>query len=267
MFKKGEITNPIKPLEALLFGDTLDGVTGRSRRGLPINIQLFANGGSAGEGGSDGNEGGDNGSDGGNEGGGENGADDSKGKDGGSDDGKGKDGDDLEKIIQSRVDRLLAKERKENAAVKKELEKLKKEKMTAEEIKKLEADEKEKELAEKEKELTERENRYTAVKALREVGLDDGSDAALLLVDFLIAGEDTDGDAIKERAKNLNVIVKKLVAAEVERTFKENGRNPKGSGNGAGGGDDKNTSVAKKLGEARAAQDKRSQEILKQYGI
>lgn len=259
MFRKGQITNP---LEALLFGGSIDGVTNRSRRMLPINIQLFANGGAGGDGGDEG--GNDGGNDKGNEGGGD-GADDTKGKNGGNDGEKGKEGDDLEKIIQSRVDRLLAKERKENAAVKKELEKLKKEKMTADELKKLEADEKEKELAEKEKELTERENRYTAVKALREVGLDDGSDAALLLVDFLIAGEDTDAETIKERATNLNTIVKKLVSAQVEKTFKENGRNPKGAGSGAG--DDKNTSLAKKLGEERAAQDKRAQEILKQYGI
>lgn len=252
------------PLDALISGEPLENTLLRSRRLLPINIQLFANGGGAGEGDDSGDEGGADDSKG----------DDSKGADGndgggdgdskGSDDGNEKD---IEKIIQSRVDRQLAKERKEAAAVKKELEKLKKEKLTAEEIKKLETDEKEKALAAKEKEIAERENRYTAVKALREVGLDDGSDAALLLVDFLIAGEDIDGEAIKERAKNLSVIVKKLVSTEVERTFKENGRNPKGSGNGSGGGDDKNTSVAKKLGEARAAQDKRSQEILKQYGI
>lgn len=223
------------------------------------NIQLFAESGT----GDDGNDSGDGKSD------------DAKGKDGEGDDkgkdpkdtgdDKGKNEDDLEKVVQSKVDRLMAKERKEAAAMKKELEKLKKEKMTAEEIKKLEADEKEKELAAKEKELKERENRYSAVKALREVGLDDGSDAALLLVDFLVAGEDVDADVIKERAGNLNTIIKKLVSSQVEKTFKENGRNPQGSGNGSGDG--KNTSLAKKLGEERAAQDKRSQEILKQYGI
>lgn len=252
------------PLDALLSGETLENTLLRSRRMLPINIQLFANGGgsddSGGEGGADGGKGADDGA--GNDGG----TDDTKGKDdGGKGDDKGKD-EDIEKIIQSRVDRQLAKERKEAAAVKKELERLKKEKLTAEEIEKLKTDEREKELAAKEKELAERENRYTAVKALREVGLDDGSDAALLLVDFLVAGEDTDADAIKERAKNLNVIINKLVSAKVEATFKENGRNPKGSGNGSGG-DDKNTSLAKKLGEARAASDKKSQDILKQYGI
>ena len=252
------------PLDALLSGETLENTLLRSRRMLPINIQLFANGGgsddSGGEGGADGGKGADDGA--GNDGG----TDDTKGKDdGGKGDDKGKD-EDIEKIIQSRVDRQLAKERKEAAAVKKELEKLKKEKLTAEEIEKLKTDEREKELAAKEKELAERENRYTAVKALREVGLDDGSDAALLLVDFLVAGEDTDADAIKERAKNLNVIINKLVSAKVEATFKENGRNPKGPGNGSGG-DDKNTSLAKKLGEARAASDKKSQDILKQYGI
>ena len=252
------------PLDALLSGETLENTLLRSRRMLPINIQLFANGGgsddSGGEGGADGGKGADDGA--GNDGG----TDDTKGKDdGGKGDDKGKD-EDIEKIIQSRVDRQLAKERKEAAAVKKELEKLKKEKLTAEEIEKLKTDEREKELAAKEKELAERENRYTAVKALRKVGLDDGSDAALLLVDFLVAGEDTDADAIKERAKNLNVIINKLVSAKVEATFKENGRNPKGSGNGSGG-DDKNTSLAKKLGEARAASDKKSQDILKQYGI
>ena len=200
------------PLDALLSGETLENTLLRSRRMLPINIQLFANGGgsddSGGEGGADGGKGADDGAD--NDGG----TDDTKGKDdGGKGDDKGKD-EDIEKIIQSRVDRQLAKERKEAAAVKKELEKLKKEKLTAEEIEKLKTDEREKELAAKEKELAERENRYTAVKALREVGLDDGSDAALLLVDFLVAGENTDADAIKERAKNLNVIINKLVSAK-----------------------------------------------------
>lgn len=254
---------------AMNTGSTLDGVLKRSSTTLPINLQLFAHSGGEGNDGGD-SKGGEGGTDdskgaGSNEGG--NGNDGSNGE--GADDSKGdsKTDEDIEKIIQSRVDRQLAKERKEAAAVKKELEKLKKEKLTAEEIKKLETDEREKTLAAKEREIAERENRYTAVKALREVGLDDGSDAALLLVDFLIAGEDTDADTIKERANNLSVIVKKLVATSVEKTFKENGRNPKGGANGASGSDGKDTSVAKKLGEERAAQDKKSQEILKQYGI
>lgn len=272
MHRKKQPTNPLEPL---IFQDAFSDVARSSRRMLPINIQLFANGGAGdnGDNGGDKNENGGNDNSEGNDdnsGGndntgdtGDNGGDNEKN---GADDGEKNDDDDINKIVQSRVDRGLAAARKTISDLKGEVRELQQKLYTADELKKLDDDEREQKLADKERELTEKENRFTAITALREVGLDDGSKTALLLVDFLIAGENTDSETIKDRAKTLNTLITKRVAAEVEKKFKENGRNPKGSGNSSGG-DDKNTSVAKKLGEARAAQDKRSQEILKQYGI
>lgn len=169
---------------------------------------------------------------------------------------------DLDKLVNAKAERLTADISKKNSELEKELAKLKKEKMTADELKQFEISEKEKTLAEREKMLLDKENRLIAIKAIKEAGLDDGSDLSLKLVDFVMADNE---DTIKARTKTFGELVKKLVAAEVDKTFKKNGRNPNvGSGNN--GDNDKNNNIAETLGKARAAKQKQSNDILKYYG-
>lgn len=257
------------PLEALILGDTIEAVTTRSRRSLlPINIQLFANGGSGGDGGEGGS--GDAGTDGaggtGGNDGGNNGADGKNGSNGSDGQNDGKNGE-LDKIIQSRVDRLMADERKKTANLEKELNKLRKEKMSADELKKLEMDEKEKALAEKTRVITEKENRIFAIQAIKTAGLDDGGDTTALVdlvVSGLEAGADGAEDSITERITAIKGFIDKRVAAEVDKTFKGNGRNPDGSGSGSGDDKSKN-SVAERLGKQKAEQNKKANDVLNYY--
>lgn len=170
---------------------------------------------------------------------------------------------DIERLVQARADKLTAESGKKIAALQKELDKLKKEKMTSEELKELEMTEKEQALAEREKALADKENRLIAIKAIKEAGLDDGSENSLELVDFVMADNE---ETVKERVKAFGALVNKFVAAKVDKTFKQNGRNPNGGNNGNDGdGKDSGTSVAKMLGETRAEQQKRSREILDKF--
>jgi len=169
---------------------------------------------------------------------------------------------DYDKLIQSKLDKAMAEERKKSAALQKELDKLKKEKMTDDERKQAEMSEKEKELAEREQMLLDKENRLTAIKEIKAAGLDDGSGLSLELVDFVM-GENE--EAIKNKVKTFKELFDKFVKAEVDKTFKQNGRNPNGSNNPAPEGNNNDNSVAKKLGEAAAAKAKQSTDILNLY--
>ena len=137
---------------------------------------------------------------------------------------------DLEKIIQRAVDRATNKLGNDNKKLRQQLEALKKSKLTDAEAAELERQEREEALAERERALQEKENRLYAIKAIKKAGLDDGSDNALELVDFVLGGDEA---AIDEKVKAFGSLVKKFVKAEVDKTFKQNGRNP-GQGNGAG---------------------------------
>lgn len=169
---------------------------------------------------------------------------------------------DLDKLVQARADKLTAEMGKKNAALQKELENLKKEKMTADELKQHEIAEKEKALAEREKMLADKENRLLAIKAIKAAGLDDGSDKALELVDFVV-GENE--EAINKKVKAFGDLVKRFVSAEVDKTFKKNGRNPNGGSNGNSDDDKSKNNVAEQLGKARAEKQKQSNDILKLY--
>ena len=167
----------------------------------------------------------------------------------------------IEKIVQAKVDRITADLGEKNADLQKQVDKLKREKMSDEEIKKLEMEEKEKSIAEKEKALLDRENKLTAINALKEVGLDDGSKEALELVDFIIADDE---ENIKARATTLKKLIDKRVSEEVAKTFKQNGRTPNG-GTQEQDAANKETSLAQKLGKAKAAQNKTADDVLKYY--
>lgn len=167
----------------------------------------------------------------------------------------------IEKLVQAKVDRITADLGKKNADLQKEINKLRKEKLTDEEVKQLEMAEKEQAMKDKEKALLERENRLIAINAIKEAGLDDGSTEALELVDFVIADNE---ENIKARAASLKSLIDKQVAAEVAKTFKQNGRTPNGGTQGSGDAN-KDTSLAEKLGKARAAQNKTANDVLKYY--
>lgn len=136
----------------------------------------------------------------------------------------GVDYDKLDKIIQARVDKEMAAERKKTAEYKKKLDRLQREKLTDEELKKIELENKENEIAEREKAIADKENRLFAVKAIKEAGLDDGSDTALSLVDFVMGTDETE---ITSKVKAFKELFDKTVTAEVNKRFKEAGYTPK----------------------------------------
>lgn len=138
----------------------------------------------------------------------------------------------VDRLVQAKVDRMLAAERKEKADLKRQLENEKKAKLSEAELKQYEIDEREKTIAEREKQLQERLNREFAQKALREAGLDDGSQTAYALADFVM-GEDE--EEINGKVKTFKELFDKAVAAEVNKRFKESGRTPKQSSNLNGG--------------------------------
>ena len=137
----------------------------------------------------------------------------------------------IERIVQSRVDKLMAPERRKSAETEKKYKALQKQLMTADEVKQAEIAEKEQALAAREKELQDRLNREFAQKALREAGLDDGSETAFALADFVI-GEDE--DEIKSKVKTFKGLFDKMVAAEVDKRFKSAGYTPKQTANASG---------------------------------
>ena len=142
----------------------------------------------------------------------------------------------LAKILHTMTDELLGhiQSPEENDVLREELEKIRKEKLTAEELKQLEDEEREKNLAEREALLKAAENKMYAVKAIKKAGLDDGSETAL---DILALVNGKDEATIDGNIKALKALVDKLVKAEVDKTFKDSGRNPQQGNGGAGGGD------------------------------
>lgn len=138
----------------------------------------------------------------------------------------------IEKKIQQAVDRATNKLGNENKKLRESLDKLKKEKLTEEELKALEDAEKEKTLAEREAAVKAAENRMYAIKAIKKAGLDDGSETALEILE-VINGKDE--ETIDANIKALKAVIDKLVKAEVDKTFKENGRNPDKGGSGGNG--------------------------------
>lgn len=208
---------------------------------FPMNLQLFADG--EGEGTGDGGEPADKG--------GEGAPKEEKAPE--------NDAERIEKLIQSRVDRLMAEERKKSANLQKQLDKLNKEKLSDDELKQLEISEREKTIAEREKALAEKENRLFAIKAIKTAGLDDGGETSLELVDFVMGENET---AINDKVKTFKTLVEKMVAARVDETFKKNGRTPNGSG-GADKGEPDN--IATLIGKRAAETAKQSSSILNHY--
>lgn len=166
---------------------------------------------------------------------------------------------DWEAVIQRAVDRATNKLGNENKKLRNELDALKKVNLSEAELNKLELQEKEQEIAKREQKLLERENRLFTIKAIKDAGLDDGSSNALDLVDFVMA--DTE-EATLARVKAFESLVKKFVAAEVNRTFKENGRNPEKSGTTSGS---TQTNIAATIGKRTADRAEAANKVLDYY--
>lgn len=139
---------------------------------------------------------------------------------------------DIQTRIQRAVDRATNRLGNDNKRLRQQLETLKKNKLSADEQADLDRQEREEALAEREHALAEKERRLYAIKAIKQAGLDDGSDRALELIDYVMA--DTD-DEIDAKVKSFGALVTKLVKAEVDKTFKQHGRNP---AQGSSGSDD-----------------------------
>lgn len=167
----------------------------------------------------------------------------------------------FEELIQKAVDRATNKLGNENKNLRKEIDELKKANLSEAELRQLEMQEKEKEIAEREQRLLEKENRLIAIKAIKEIGLDDGSELSLSLVDFVMGADET---AIKERVKTFDALVKRFVQAEVDKVFKSNGRSPaKGMANAKES--DTQDSVAVRIGQETAKANKAAQTTLDYY--
>lgn len=171
---------------------------------------------------------------------------------------------DIDRLLQAKLDKAMAEERKKNASLTKEIEKMRREKMTADELKKYDDEKRDRELAEREQAIADRENRYYAIGAIKKAGLDDGGDTALKIVD-LVLGKDS--DEIDNKVSALNELVNKLVDNKVNEKFKSAGRIPNtGSANANTNTEDKKgNELAKGLGKERAELKKKSDSILKHY--
>ena len=170
----------------------------------------------------------------------------------------------LEALIQSAVDRATNKLGNENKTLRKQLEDLRKEKLSDDEIKRLELEEKEKALEAKDKEIKAKELRMFASNAIRDAGLDDGSDTARSLVDILI-GEDE--DSITAKVQSFKTLLNKSVESQVTQRFKDSGRDMKkgGSTDTSDSDESKEDNVAVKLAQNTAANNKATQSIIDHY--
>lgn len=166
---------------------------------------------------------------------------------------------DIEKMIQRAVDRATNKLGNENKKLRAEIDTLKKQNMSDADIKALEIAEREADIADREAKLKDKENRLFAIRTIKEAGLDDGSSNALDLVEFVMC--DTE-DATKARVKAFDNLVKKFVAAEVARTFKQNGRTPEKGGSGS---PETKGGIAAKLGQSTADRNAASNKVLNYY--
>ncbi len=166
----------------------------------------------------------------------------------------------IQAIIENAVAEVAKGLKADNEAIKTQVSELMKKGLTPEQLKEFEDKEKEDAHNKREAEITERENRFYAITAIKKAGLDDGGETALELIDLVMGKDEKEIDL---KVKSLSNLVKKMVAAEVDKTFKNNGRSPE-SGKGADG-EDKNTDIAKKLGKRTAEANKQARSVLDSY--
>ena len=113
---------------------------------------------------------------------------------------------DIEKLIQQAVDRATNKLGNDNKRLREELDTIKKEKLTAEERAELERKQEREQFEQERAEFQKEKNKLYAVKAIKAAGLDDGSDKALELVNFVMGSDEKEIDS---RVKAFGDLVKK----------------------------------------------------------
>ena len=166
----------------------------------------------------------------------------------------------IERLIQAAVDRATNKLGNENKKLKNQIQQLQTLNMTDAEKHEHEMSEREKALRDGEAELKAEKNKFYAMTAIKKAGLDDGTDTALGLIELVMA---EDEKAIDAKVESMKSLVNKLVTAEVNKTFAQNGRQP---GTSNSNGDDKaKSSTAVAMGKKAAAANKASQSILDYY--
>lgn len=166
----------------------------------------------------------------------------------------------IERLIQAAVDRATNKLGNENKKLKYQIQQLQTLNMTDAEKHEHEMSEREKALRDGEAELKAEKNKFYAMTAIKKAGLDDGTDTALELIELVMA---EDEKAIDAKVESMKSLVNKLVTAEVNKTFAQNGRQP---GTSNSNGDDKaKSSAAVAMGKKAAAANKASQSILDYY--
>lgn len=145
--------------------------------------------------------------------------------------------DKFDRLIQAKLDRAMAKERKEKADLKKQLEKLQKKMLTDEEAKQLEFENQQKELEEQRRELTLEKNKMYAVKSMKKANISDSEEMMSLMEQLVRTCEDETeiDDTIELLASCINKQVEKKVDEEVKKRFKDNAYTPKKSDNLNGG--------------------------------
>ena len=194
-----------------------------------------------------------------------NAAADTKGKSTGGTEANNSDNTSIEKLIQAAVDRATNKLGNENKKLRTQLDELVKKQLTDDERIELERKQ-EREAFEQEKaQFMQEKHELYAINALSKAEFKVEADKLQTLIPLVMGADE---NAINNNVKALSDIVKSLVASEVENTFKQNGRNPSGSGNPDNGGDkqkSKGELLAERLGKERTETEKRSRDILDRF--
>ena len=137
----------------------------------------------------------------------------------------------IEKMVQSAEDKVRTKYTKQLSATQKELENYKTASMTAQEKAEYEMQELQKTLEEREQALLQKEMRGIAVEGLAAASIDLEPKELAELADVVIGKDEED---TKRRLKVIEDKFSKAVGKEIDKKFKEAGRNIyAGSGNGA----------------------------------
>lgn len=168
--------------------------------------------------------------------------------------------DSVKKLISDAISEATKDLIKDNGSLKEQIKELSRKGLTPEQVAELEKKDKEDEQNKREAELTERENRFYALTAIKDAGLDSGDKTALELINLVMGKDQAEIDA---NVKTLNTLVKRMVKTEVDKTFKDNGRSPKGGDDGED--KDKDNAIAKKLGKRAAEANKRARGVLDMY--
>ncbi len=133
----------------------------------------------------------------------------------------------------SAAEKLAKQSAGENKKLRAELNKLRQAHMTDEERQTDDLKQREAAVAEKEAALLTEKNRFYTVQAIRKAGLDDGSEASLQIVNLITGEAPKDQTGIDERIKTFGKWIKQHDKALTDKLFKNNGRQPAGSGSPA----------------------------------